>query len=174
MNDERWTDDRLNDVIDAAAQRMTEGAPPRGLSARVSARLEKRGRRPSILAWQLASATLVIALAVFAIARFWPAPVNQQATAPGVTPAPAPVVTAPSTTIASNATSSGRNIEGRPRRRRPLTITIEQRSNDIPALDAPAALSMDAAPVAELRVSPLGVQELSVPPLDTEPDGKPR
>jgi hypothetical protein len=173
MADQRWTDDRLDEVIDAEARRMTEGALPAALASRVAARRE-RPRPLFTPVWQLASAALIVFVALFAIGRLWPEPVSHRAAAP-VAPEsrPAPPLP-PSTTVASNTAPKATELSRPPRRRPAQTIVIERRADDLPALDAPPALTVDAAPVAELRVAPLNVEQLSVTPLEVEPDRKPR
>ena len=172
MTNERWTDDRLDQVIDTTARHMTTGAPGPGLANRVAARLERRSLFAP--AWQLAAAALIVAVALFALARSWPEPVRQRAAVPVAPESRPDTPRPPSITVASNSAPSSTAVSRHPRRRPAQTIVIERRADDLPALDAPPALTVDAAPVAQLRVAPLGVQALSVAPLETEPDRKPR
>ncbi len=175
MTDERWSDERLDEVIDATARRMTDGAPRRELAGRIARRLEARSR---ILApaWQIAAAAALILVVAFSVTRLLHHEPTQSATMPKSAPvvaSQAPESTTPRVSIGASPVRAPR-VVARRRQQMARRVPVAPDAARIPPLDVTRPLSVDALTASELGVAPVEIAPLSVTPLERDGINPPR
>jgi hypothetical protein len=166
----------LNRAIDDVAARMTAGDAPAGLRARVLGRIGDR--RPSTWTWALkpvaALAALVLVGVTVQILRTSRPADRRDSPAAHLATATAPTTTgvAAATANVDRVSPPAPRVRPKPAPPRMSAAEAAWHERAIPALDAIAALSIDAIQPEALSIPQLEVKALATTPLVVATDGK--